>query len=671
MGLFILFNLFLPQTLKSIFILPMENTNPQSTTEKLPGNTELPSSEAEIKALIALDKGSFKYSVEDYFERPKASSFQLSPEGKYMSYMERDAAAKNHVYVKDIESGNVTRVIEEQDELIRGYAWINEQRLVYLMDIGGDENYHLFGVDIDGANNTELTPFKEVQVQVLDIMKEDKDHMIIGMNKNNPQVFEPFKINVNTGELTQLYENPDPANPIMGYTFDKYGKLRSFSKLKDGLTSELYYQTDGDEFELILSTEWKDSFSIVDFNYTSNNKHEAYVISNLETDRAQIFLYDLKENKAIKEVFSHPDYDAGGMATSRNRNHELDYFHYEGEKTVIVPVSEYFKEMHVAIQNKFPAMQYSVVSKTDNESEFLILIGSDRLYGTYYSYNPGKKEFKLLYDLMPQLKPEDMAEMRPVKFQSRDGLTIHGYITLPEAALKGEKVPLIANPHGGPQGIRDSWSFNPEAQLFASRGYATLQVNFRISGGYGKAFMQAGFKQIGRKAMDDVEDGIAFVIEQGWIDPEMVAIYGGSHGGYAVLRGLTKTPELYACGVDYVGVSNLFTFMHSFPPYWMPYVKMMKEIWYDEDLPEEKVIMEEVSPVYQIDSIKAPLMVIQGANDPRVNIDESDQIVTALRKKGIEVPYLVKYNEGHGYAHEGNKLLLYKSMMGFFARHLK
>lgn len=649
----------------------MNNLNTQSPPERLPGNAALPSSEEEIKALIAFDKDTYKYSVEDYFEKPKASSFQLSPDGKFMSYMEKDENAKNHVYVKHIESGNVTRVIEEKDELIRGYAWINDQRLVYLMDKGGDENYHLFGVNLDGSRDTELTPFKDVQVQVFDLLKEDKDHVIIGMNKSNPQVFEPFKINVNTGELTQLYENPDPANPITGYTFDKDGKLRAFTKLKDGLTSELYYQADGKDFELILSSEWKDSFSIVDFNYTSDNLHEAYVISNLQTDKAQIFLYDLKQNQAIREVFKHPDYDAGGMATARNRGYELDYFHYEGEKTVIVPVSDYFKKMHQEIQNKFSGMQYSVVSETDNESEFLILIGSDRLYGTYYSYNPDKNEFKLLYDLMPQLKPEDMSEMLPIKFQSRDGLTIHGYITLPEAALQGEKVPLIANPHGGPQGIRDSWRFNPEAQLFASRGYATLQVNFRISGGYGKSFMQAGFKQIGRKAMDDVEDSIKHVIEQGWIDENKVAIYGGSHGGYAVLRGLTKTPDLYACGVDYVGVSNLFTFMHSFPPYWMPYVKMMKEIWYDEDLPEEKAIMEEVSPVYQIDKIKAPLMVIQGANDPRVKIDESDQIVAALRNKNIEVPYLVKYNEGHGYAHEGNRLALYKSMIGFFARHLK
>jgi dipeptidyl aminopeptidase/acylaminoacyl peptidase len=264
-----------------------------------------------------------------------------------------------------------------------------------------------------------------------------------------------------------------------------------------------------------------------------------------------------------------------------------------------------------------------------------------------------------------------MAEMRPITFKSRDGLTIHGYITLPKAALEGKKVPLIVNPHGGPQGIRDSWGFNPESQLFASRGYATLQVNFRISGGYGKEFLRAGFKQVGRKVMDDVEDGVKYIIEQGGIDKDKIAIYGGCHGGYATLMGLVKTPDLYACGVDYVGISSIFTFFQSFPEYWKPLITMAKEIWYDVDDPTEAEIAKEVSPIFQIDKIKKPLFVVQGANDPRVNINESDQIVVKLREKGFAVPYMVKYNEGHGYGREENRMDLYKSMLGFFAKNFE
>jgi len=323
------------------------------------------------------------------------------------------------------------------------------------------------------------------------------------------------------------------------------------------------------------------------------------------------------------------------------------------------------------MEKEFKGKEFYVLDYDDNEDKYLIITQSDKLYGTYYQYDTKTHKFTLLYDLMPQLKEEDMSEMRPITFKSRDGLTLHGYITLPKAALAGKKVPLIVNPHGGPQGIRDSWGFNPEAQLFASRGYATLQVNFRISGGYGKKFLKAGFKQVGRKTMNDVEDGIKYCIAKEWIDKDKIAIYGASHGGYAVLMGLIKTPDLYACGVDYVGVSNIFTLFNSIPEYWKPYKEQIKEIWYDLDDPDESKIAKSVSPVYQSDKIQKPLFVVQGANDPRVNINESDQIVSALRTRGFDVPYMVKYNEGHGFGREENQLELYKYMLGFLAKHLK
>ncbi len=636
-----------------------------------PGNISLPSSNDALSLLATKERGDYKYAVSDYFARPASSSFQLSPSGTYMSYREKDENLKNHVYVKNIETNAVQRVVTEGEELVRGYGWANEGRLIYVMDKGGNEDYHLFAVDVDGSNEKELTPYDGVRVEILALLKEDKDHMIVSMNKNNAQVFDPYRINIVTGEIEQLYENTDLANPIMGYEFDKDGNLRGFARLKDGINTQLYYAAKSGEYKLMKTTKWDDTFNILSFNYATEDPHDAYVLSNLESDKSRIYLYDLAKDKAIKELFSNEYYDVSGMDISRNRNWELDYFSYEGEKYEIIPVSNYYKKLHKRLQKEFPKYDFYLSDQTDDESQYLIYVTSDKLYGKYFSYDVAKDEIKLLFDLMPQLNEKDMAEMRPISFKSRDGVQLHGYITLPKQALAGQKVPVIVNPHGGPQGIRDSWGFNPEAQLFASRGYATLHVNFRISGGYGKEFFRSGFKQIGRKAMDDVEDGLQYVIDQGWVDKEKAAIYGGSHGGYAVLRGLTKTPDLYACGVDYVGVSNLFTFMETIPPYWAPYLPILKAVWYDPEIPEEKKIMEEVSPVYHIDKIKKPLFVVQGANDPRVNIDESDQIVEALRKKGMEVPYMVKYDEGHGFGKEENRMHLYEAMMGFFAVHLK
>lgn len=644
----------------------------EKTVITKPGDTTLVSTEEQLQQLInASANSSSKYKVEDYFARPKTSSFQLSPNGKYLSFMEKDDVNKRHVMIKDVVTGEVVRAIEEKDELIRGYGWINDARLVYVMDKGGDENYHIFAVNIDGSNSVDLTPYEGVKASILNSLKEQKDYIIVSMNKDNKQVFEPYKVNVNTGEAVKLFTNEDPANSIQGYDFDKDGNLRGYSKLLNGVNQQYFYKVNGaDTFDLFNTTKWDDTFSILSFNYASNNPDEAYVLTNLDSDKTRIVLYDFKTKKIVKEIYSNKEYDASVFGLSRNRNYEIDYLGYEGDKVIIEPVSDFFKVIYNNLNKQFPDYQFSIVGKTDNEDRYLVIVDSDRLYGKYYSYDTKTGKAELLYDLMPQLNENDMAVMKPITFKSRDGLTIHGYITLPKAALEGKKVPLIVNPHGGPQGIRDSWGFNPEAQLFASRGYATLQVNFRISGGYGKEFLRAGFKQIGRKAMDDVEDGVKYVVDQGWVDPDNIAIYGASHGGYATLMGLIKTPELYKAGVDYVGVSNIYTFFESFPEYWKPYKEMVKEIWYDLDNPEEAAIAKEVSPVFQLDKIQAPLFVVQGANDPRVKIAESDQVVKALRAKGVDVPYMVKYDEGHGFAKEENSIEFYKAMIGFFDKHL-
>jgi len=644
--------------------------NAQTTDKKLPGDPTLVSSKATIEKLISYGKGNFKYKVEDYFARPKASQFKLSPDGQYLSYKEKDKDSKNHVYVKDLKSGEITKALVEKDDLIRSYGWLDKKRLFYTQDKGGNENIHLYAADIDGKNLKDLTPYEGITLGSVRLIK-DTEFVIVTMNKNNKQIFEPYKINFNTGEITQLYENKDVKSPIDDYLFDRQGNLRGYTILENGLTTKLYYKDlQTGKFNLVKATDWKDTFSVIGFNDNSKNKDEVYLVTNLGSDKSRIVLYDLKKNAIIKEVYSNPTFDVSSIAQAgKSRNYELDYISYNGIKNETIPVSKFYKEIHDKLTSEFGDKQFGIASSDDKNEKLLVVVDSDKLYGKYYEYDTKTKTTKLLFDLMPQLKEEDMAEMRPIEFKSRDGLTIHGYITLPKAALNGEKVPLIVNPHGGPQGIRDDWGFNPETQLFASRGYATLQVNFRISGGYGKEFQTSGYKQIGRKAMDDVEDGVKYAISQGWVDKDKVAIYGGSHGGYATLMGLIKTPDLYSCGVDYVGVSNIFTFFDSFPEYWKPYKEMVKQIWYDLDNPEEAKIAKEVSPVFQIDKIKKPLFVVQGANDPRVNINESDQIVKALRSKGFEVPYMVKYDEGHGFGKEPNRIEFYKSMLGFFAEN--
>jgi len=646
-------------------------TQAQDKTE-LPGNTDLPSTELELKTLAELEKGLFNYSVEDYFKKPEQSSFQFSPDGNYFSFRQRDENGKSHVYVKNTDTDKINLAVEEGEDLIRGYGWANNSRLIYLKDKGGDENYHIYAADIDGKNSMDLTPFDGVKANFSNSLKDQKDFVIVDLNKNNPEIFEPYKLNIVTGELTQLYKNEDASNPISGYTFDKDGNLKGYTQQEGATNYSLYYRLGEKEpFKKMLTTTWQDNFYIAGFDYASGNPHQAYVISNLESNTDELILYDFETNKEIKKVFSNPTFDVGGMSRSKLRNYEIDYYYFNGEKSTTIPVSDAYKKMHEKFQNQFGDKEFNISSVTDKEDKYLIYVTSDKLYGKYFTYDVNEDAFKEIMDLMPQLEEDNMAEMRSLKFKTRDGLTIYAYLTLPNITLTGAKVPLIVNPHGGPYGPRDSWGFNPESQLFASRGYATLQINYRGSGGYGKEFYLAGNKQIGRKMLNDLEDGVAYVKTLGLIDDSKIAIYGASYGGLATLGSLVKTPDLYTCGVDYVGVSNLFTFFKSFPPYWKPYLGQVYEQWYDENSKEDQEIMKKVSPALNVDKMKKPLFVIQGANDPRVNIDESDQVVLNLRKRGFDVPYMVKYDEGHGFGKEHNRIELYKSMMGFFAKHLK
>lgn len=644
--------------------------NLMKTEKTKPGNTLLPSTDAELKALAAKETGTYKYSVADYYTTPEASAFKLSPDGKYLSYLKRRETGERDLYIKETATQKERLLIKQEADLIQQYYWANPNRILYMQDTGGDENHHVFGIDISGENKKELTPYECVKVSIIEPLKEDKDHIIIQMNKDNLQFEEPYRLNINSGETTKLYTVEEEGAPIAGYSFDREGNLRAITKIVDGINSEIFYKIN-DEFQSLGITKFGDAFGIYSFNPNTENPDDAYVVSNLDNDTMEIQLFDLKKNEKIKTVFSNDTYDVSGMSLSRKRNYEIDYFSYIGDKAVVVPVSDSYKKIYTRLKKEFGDQQFFTMDRTDDEMQYMVLVTSDKIVGEYYLYDVKNNTVTLLYKVLPQLKAEDMAEMTPISFKSRDGILIHGYITLPKSYTKGQKVPLVVVPHGGPQGLRDNWGFEPSTQLFASRGYATLHVNFRISGGYGKKFMNSGFGQIGRKVMDDIEDGLDYVIKQGWIDKDRVAIYGASHGGYAVLRGMTKTPEKYACGVDYVGVSNINTFMNTFPPYWEKYRDLMYKIWYNPNIPEEKGIMDEISPALHVDKITKPLFVVQGANDPRVNIDEADQIVESLRNRGVEVPYMVKYDEGHGFGKEENQLALYEAMMGFLAEHLK
>ena len=596
--------------------------------------------------------------MKDFFRNVEKRSYQISPDGDYLSFMQ-PVNSRMNVFIQKIGENKTTQVTFATERDIAGYFWKGNNRIIYIQDSKGDENFRLFGVDIDGKNQKDLTPFDKVRAGILDDLVDNPDEMLIQMNKENPQVFDVYRINVNTGDMKTVAQNP---GNITGWQTDHDGKLR-IAITTDGVNSTvLYRDNDGQEFSPLLTTTFKETFAPLFFTFDNKN---LYVSSNINRDKAAILEYDIANNKEIKVLYENPDYDVNGLSYSRKRK-VIEFANYTGWKQEYHFFDTETKDIYSDLASKLPGKELAITGINKNEDKLLVRTYSDKSLGAYYFYNVKSKELKKLTDISPWLNENDLSDQKPITYKTRDGLTIHGYLTLPKG-VDPKNLPVVVNPHGGPW-ARDSWGFNPEVQFLANRGYAVLQMNFRGSTGYGREFWEKSFKQWGKTMQDDISDGVKWLIAEGIADPERIAIYGGSYGGYATLAGLTFSPELYACGVDYVGVSNLFTFQNSIPPYWEPFKEMLYEMVGHPQ--KDSLLLRDASPVFHVDKIVAPLLIAQGANDPRVNKNESDQMVEALKKKGIDVPYMVKDNEGHGFRNEENRFDFYGAMEQFFFKYL-
>lgn len=598
--------------------------------------------------------------LRDFFKNPESSAYQLSPNGKYISYLAPYERRMN-IHVKNLETNEITRVTELTDRSVSGYMWATNERLLYVRDFGGDENYHILAVNIDGSNNVDLTPFEKVQAGLIDDLENDDDHVLVSLNTRNPQCFDPYRLNIVTGELTILAENP---GYITSWMTDHNGKLR-IATATDGVnTSILYRKTEADEFQNVLTTNFREAVSPLFFSF--DNQY-IYASSNLNRDKAAIVKFDIENGKEIEVLFSHDQVDVSGLSYSKKRK-VLTTISYTTWKRQFHFLDETRANLQKRLEQDLGNYEIVISSSNKAEDTFLIRTYSDRSLGAYYIYNQNDDRLEKIADVSPWLDETELAEMKPIQYQSRDGLTIHGYLTLPKG-VKPKNLPVVVNPHGGPW-ARDTWTFNPEVQFLANRGYAVLQINFRGSTGFGRAFWEASFKKWGLTMQDDITDGVNWLIEQGIADKNRISIYGASYGGYATLAGITLTPDVYACAIDYVGVSNLFTFMNTIPPYWEQFRQMLHEMVGNPDDAEDNARMKATSPVFLIDKIKAPLLIAQGANDPRVAQAESDQMVEALRNNGIDVEYILKTDEGHGFRNEENRFEFYEAMEAFLGKYL-
>ncbi len=600
--------------------------------------------------------------TEEFFRKPRRAGVRISPDGRYLGWLAPWKRRLN-VHLRDLETGEERRVTHSTARDVRDWAWAGDRQLVYSQDSGGDENYRLFAVAADGSASVDLTPFEGVQCHILDLLEDQPGQLLFRMNRRDPRIFDVYRADIVGGGITLVAENP---GNIRSWVTDCRGRVRAALAGDGTHTSLLWRADDKDEWTPLETHGFRES--VVPLRFTFDDRG-LLVASNLGRDRRGLHEYDPTAGGSKRLIFEHPEVDIGGIAVSRRRG-LVTAVAFEAEK----PGWHFFDSERRAQQEfldeRLPGRRNRLSSHTRDETRWIVCSSSDRVPGSYHllTWEEGgrRRELLPLFDACPWLVEQELARTRPIRLTSRDGLTLHGYLTLPNGR-EPKHLPLVLNPHGGPW-YRDTWDYNPEVQFLANRGAAVLQIDYRGSTGYGKAFWEASFGQWGLAMQDDLTDALRWTVDAGIADPDRVAIYGGSYGGYATLAGITRDPELFACAVSYCGVSNLFTWLDAFPPYWQAMRDRIHRMVGHPVHDAER--LERTSPLFHVGRIRCPLLVAQGANDPRVPRSESDQLVEALRERGVAVEYLLKEDEGHGFEKEENQLEFYAAMQRFLALHL-
>ncbi len=601
--------------------------------------------------------------LELFFRHPEYANVRLSPDGRVVAFLRPWEDVPN-LWVQDLATGEVRRVTDDRGRGILEFAWAYTGELIYLQDQDGDENWRLYALSPGGGEPRLLTPGTGVQARLINLRPDLPDEMLVALNDRNPALHDVYRVRLSTGERELVMVNEIGA---VGFLADERLQLRVASRVTDDGGGELLLHT-GTGWAPLYRWGLEDVFVIPQ----ELRGETLYLFSSVGRNTSALVALDLAtgEERLLAE---DPEYDMGvGDGTlgpallfhPRAARPEAVAVYREKQAWIVLDPS--LEEDFERLARVEPGRQFGIFSRDLADRRWVVAYDGDRQSLHYYLYDRETGEARLLFVSRPELERYPLAERRPVRITARDGLVLHGYLTLPPGA-EPRGLPAVLYPHGGPW-ARDFWGWEPIAQWLANRGYAVLQVNFRGSVGYGKAFVNAGNKEWGGKMQDDLTDAVRWLVEQGIADPERVAIMGGSYGGYATLAGMTFTPELYRCGVDIVGPSNLFTLLESLPPYWKPMVAIFHTRMGHPERDAE--LLRARSPLFHAERIRAPLLIGQGANDPRVKRQESLQIVEALRGAGKEVEYVEYADEGHGFFKPENRLDFFRRAERFLARHL-
>jgi dipeptidyl aminopeptidase/acylaminoacyl peptidase len=599
------------------------------------------------------------------FGNPERTSPHISPDGGSLAWIApRDGVLNLWVAPAGGESGvdwtAARPVTEDTDRGIRSFAWARDgQHVLYVQDVGGDENWRLYDVDPQSLERRDLTPFEGIHATIIGTSKRRPDEVLVGINRDNPQLHDVYRLRLSTGELVKEIENPGYA----GWLADEDLVVRcALAPLPDGSFNVLVRESAADEFRHLLTIPAEDATStdVVSF---SGDGRSMLMISAAGSDTGRLTRVDLATGEATV-LAEDPEADVSGALLHPDTRDPLIVMVLKDRMTYTVLDPSVADDLK-AVRALHPG-DPSFSGRNEADTTWLIAFNVDAGSVTYFMYDRPTKTGRLLFSARPALAGYELAPMEPFSFAARDGLVVHGYATFPPG-LGRTGLPAVVNVHGGPQ-VRDTWGYHPEAQWLANRGYLCIQVNYRGSTGYGKSFVAAGDREWGGKMHDDLVDAVGYAVSQGWADRSRVAIYGGSYGGYAALVGAAFTPDVFCCAVDIVGPSNLKTLLETIPPYWAP---MIAQLYRRVGNPEtDAEFLWSRSPLSRAHDIRIPLLIAQGANDPRVKQAESEQVVAALTEAGIDHEYMLFPDEGHGFAKPENRIKFYTAAERFLAKYL-
>jgi len=599
--------------------------------------------------------------VEDFFKSQSRVGYRLSPDGKNLSYLKLEGKNRN-IYVEDIETGKGKSITHLEGMNIVFYFWVSNNELIYYKEIDAATNQSdIFIVDKEGKNERALVSNEKSRLRVIEDQLIDDKYLMVSSNRRDSTVFDVYRLNVRDGSMEMIAKNP---GNIVDWRTDSEGKLR-LATSSDGVNSTfLYRASESERFKPMLTSDFKDSFRPIAFSHSQPNV--IYAISDINRDKAALVEVDCNTGKEIKNLFCNDTLNITDAQYS-TKKHRMSFVVYETWKKEKHFLDDSVRRVYENLDKLLPKTETRIFDRDEAENVFLLRTFTDKNPGSYYLYFVNTGKLRKLGDFNSSIKEDEMTEMKPVSYRSRDGLLIHGYLTLP-LYKKAENLPVVVLPHDGPVS-RTLWGYDPEVQLLANRGYAVFQINYRGSSGYGKNFVSAGFKEWGGKIQNDIDDGVKWLVKRKIADPKRIGIYGIGFGGFIALNGLYLSPDTYACAVSNSGVINLFTYLKSIPPYQKPNLQMYYEVIGNPLTDIDK--LRETSPLFQTDKINAPILLVQNSKDPINNQGEVTQFVKNLKKRNVSVTYLEE--EGDMYAAKNRALRhqFYKTLDEFLEFNLK